>query len=560
MKRNRFLLPLIFSLVLIIGILIGNWYGAKVYKSGKTVNNLLNIRSNQLKDGDLNFSLLPRNNKLSSILSYIENEYVDTVDIQELSEAAIPELISHLDPHSVYIPARDLQKYNEPLQGNFSGIGIQFNMIEDTVAVVNTIPNGPSEIVGLMAGDRIVEVDDSVIAGKNLSTDQIIRKLKGKKGSIVEVGVIRRGEDEIMEFEIVRDDIPLYSVDVAYMLEDDIGYMKISNFSQTTYREFMEGVEKLHEEGMKKFILDLRGNGGGIMDAATNIADQFLEENKLIVYTQGKNRPRYDIYSTNKGVCKEDEVIILIDEFSASASEILAGAIQDNDRGTIVGRRSFGKGLVQEQIEFRDGSALRLTIARYYTPTGRSIQKPYKPGGDDYYKDIHERFEHGEFESIDSIQFADSLKYETPGGKIVYGGGGIMPDVFIPIDTVGITPYFQKIRSMGLIYRFAFDYTDQLRSKMQDLSNAEEISSYLENNTDYFDRFLSYADDKGIKRVAEDIEMSEEIIRVQIKAYIARNLIDNEGYFPMIRKIDNTLQEAIDILENRRGGEYLTEK
>lgn len=550
---------MIFSLVLILGILIGNWYGANVYKTGDTVNPLLNLKNHQLKEGELNFSLLPRNNKLSSILSYIENEYVDTVDINELSEAAIPELISHLDPHSVYIPARDLQKFNEPLQGNFSGIGIQFNMIEDTVAVVNTIPNGPSEIVGLMAGDRIVEVDDSLIAGKNLSTDQIIRKLKGKKGSIVEVGVIRRGENEMLEFEIVRDDIPLYSVDVAYMLEEDIGYMKISNFSQTTYQEFMEGIEKLHQKGMKKLILDLRGNGGGIMDAATNIADQFLEENNLIVYTQGKNHPRFDIYSTSKGVCKEDEVVVLIDEFSASASEILAGAIQDNDRGTIVGRRSFGKGLVQEQIEFRDGSALRLTIARYHTHTGRSIQKPYEPGDDDYYKDIYNRFEHGEFEIIDSIQFADSLKYETPGGNIVYGGGGIMPDVFIPVDTVGISPYFQKIRSMGLIYRFAFDYTDQLRSKMQGLSTAEEISDYLELNTNYFDHFLSYAENKGVKRVQDDITQSEEIIRVQIKAYIARNLIDNEGYFPIISKIDNTLQEAVTIMKNE-SEPYLSKK
>ncbi|MFW5821361.1 MAG: S41 family peptidase [Bacteroidota bacterium] len=551
MKKNRFLLPIIFSVILIIGILIGNWYGTNVQKTGQAVNAFLNLKSNQLKDGDINFSLLPRNNKLSSILSYIENEYVDTVDINKLSEAAIPEIISHLDPHSVYIPARDLQKYNEPLQGNFSGIGIQFNMIEDTVAVVNTIPNGPSEIVGLMAGDRIVEVDDSIIAGKNMSTDQIIRLLKGEKGSIVEVGVIRRGEDQMLEFEIVRDDIPLYSVDVSYMLEEDIGYMKISNFSQTTYLEFIEGVEKLHNEGMKKFIVDLRGNGGGIMDAATNIADQFLEENKLIVYTQGKNRPRYDVYSSNKGVCKEDEVIVLIDEFSASASEILAGAIQDNDRGIIVGRRSFGKGLVQEQIEFRDGSALRLTIARYYTPTGRSIQKAYAPGDENYYEDIHERFEHGEFESIDSIQFADSLKYETPGGNIVYGGGGIMPDVFIPLDTSGISTYFSKIRSMGLIYRFAFDYTDQLRPKMQDLTTAEEISLYLDKNTNYFERFLNYAEGKGIERVPEDIKESEEIIRTQIKAYIARNLIDNEGYFPMIRQIDNTLQKAVSIMESR---------
>jgi carboxyl-terminal processing protease len=549
MRKNRFILPLVFSFILIIGILIGNWYGANLYKSGSTGNTLINLKSSQLKDGDLSFSLLPRTNKINSILSYIENEYVDTVDLGKLTEAAIPEMISKLDPHSIYIPARDLQRFNEPLMGNFSGIGIQFNMIEDTVAVVNTIPNGPSEIVGIMAGDRIVEVDDTLIAGLNLSTDQVIRKLKGKKGSIVRVGVIRRGEKEMLEFEIVRDDIPLYSVDVSYMISDSVGYMKISNFSQTTYREFIEGVEELHAEGMKKFIVDLRGNGGGVMDAATNIADQFLEENKLIVYTQGKNRPRYDIFSTSKGVCKDDEVIILIDEFSASASEILAGAIQDNDRGTIVGRRSFGKGLVQEQIEFRDGSALRLTIARYYTPTGRSIQKPYDLGDEHYYEDLHERFTNGELENPDSIHFADSLKFLTPGGKVVYGGGGIMPDVFVPLDTTGISTYFTRLRSMGLIYRFAFDYTDKYRQKMENFSSSLEIENYLDNKTRYFQDFLSYAESKGVKKVPADIPVSEEIIRTQIKAYIARNLIDNKGYYPIIMDIDNTLLKALEILK-----------
>lgn len=552
MRKKRFLLPIIFSLVLIFGILIGNWYGASIYKSGNPVNSFLKLKNTQIKEGgDMSFSLLPRSNKINSILSYIENEYVDTVDVSSLTEAAIPEMISKLDPHSMYIPARDLEKFNEPLLGNFSGIGIQFNMIEDTVAVVNTIPNGPSEMVGIMAGDRIVEVDDTLIAGVKMSTDEVMRKLKGIKGTLVRVGVIRRGENEMLDFEIVRDDIPLYSVDVSYIIADSVGYMKISNFSQTTYREFIERVEELHSEGMNKLILDLRGNGGGVMDAATNVADQFLDENKLIVYTQGKNRPKYDIFSTNKGVCKDDEVIILIDEFSASASEILAGAIQDNDRGTIVGRRSFGKGLVQEQIEFRDGSALRLTIARYYTPTGRSIQKPYDLGDDNYYEDLHERFANGELENADSIHFADSLKYITPGGKVVYGGGGIMPDVFVPLDTTGVSKYFTRLRSMGLIYRFAFEYTDQYRAKMASLATASEISEYLENKTNYFQDFVNYAEKKGVKRDPEEIKTSEEIIRTQIKAYVARNLIDNKGYYPIIMKIDNTLLEALKIFNKK---------
>ena len=544
MKSKKYLLPVIFSVLLISGILIGNWYGANTYRAGNPVNSLLRIKNNQGTEGDLSFSLNPRSNKINSILSYIQNEYVDTVDLNKLTEAAIPELINNLDPHSMYIPAMDLQEYNEPLVGNFSGIGIQFNMIEDTVAVINTIPNGPSEIVGIMPGDRIVEVDDTLIAGVNFSTDQVIRKLKGKKGSIVKVGVIRKGQKNVIEFEIVRDDIPLYSVDVSYMLSDDAGYMKISNFSQTTYREFLEGIEKLHSQGMKKLILDLRGNGGGLMDAATNIADQFLGENKLIVYTLGKNRPRFEIFSTSKGICKEDDIIVLMDEFSASASEILAGAIQDNDRGIVVGRRSFGKGLVQEQIEFRDGSALRLTIARYYTPTGRSIQKPYKPGDKAYYEDLHQRYENGEFANMDSIHFADSLKYITPGGKTVYGGGGIMPDIFIPLDTTGFSDYFSKVRNMGLIYRFAFDFTDSHRSEMAGFTEAKQITGYLDKKTRYFQEFLKYAEENGVKRVQKEIAISETIIRTQLKAYIARNLIDNDGYYPVIREIDNTLLEA----------------
>jgi carboxyl-terminal processing protease len=307
-------------------------------------------------------------------------------------------------------------------------------------------------------------------------------------------------------------------------------------------------VNRLHDEGMKKLIIDLRNNGGGVMDAATNIADQFLDENKLIVYTQGKARPRFDIYSTSKGVCKNDEVVILIDEFSASASEILAGAIQDNDRGTIVGRRSFGKGLVQEQVEFRDGSALRLTIARYYTPTGRSIQKPYTDDREDYYHDLSDRFENGEFGNVDSIKFSDSLKFTTPGGKTVYGGGGIMPDVFIPLDTIGVSDYFNKVRNLGLIYRFAFDYTDINRSKLNSLTTATDISNYL-NKTKFFNEFITYAQKNGVDPAWADIETSRELITVQLKAYIARNIIDNEGFYPLIRLIDNTLLEAEAVLK-----------
>ncbi len=544
--RRRYLLPLVFSLILVSGILIGNWYGNRFYNTGKKINTFFTNDRNA-GERELSFSLIPRTNKISSILSYIDNEYVDSVDIGEITESAIPEIISQLDPHSVYIPAEDLQRFNEPLMGNFSGIGIEFNMNEDTVAVVNTIPNGPSETVGVMAGDRIILVDDSLIAGVKMPTRDVIGLLKGPKGSTVRVSILRKGEKDLLDFEIIRDDIPLYSVDVAYMMQDDIGYLKISNFAQTTYREFLEGITKLHDQGMKRLILDLRRNGGGVMDAATNIADQFLDENKLIVYTQGKARPRYDVYSTAKGVCKEDELIILIDEYSASASEILAGAIQDNDRGTIIGRRSFGKGLVQEQIEFRDGSALRLTIARYYTPTGRSIQKPYENGREDYYHDLEERFMNGELINPDSIKFADSLKFITPGGKVVYGGGGIMPDIFIPVDTSDMTDYFRKSRNLGLMYRFAFDYTDRKREQLSQYSSISDLEKYLEKSG-YFEEFVKFAQSKGLEPNRQEIGISRELIATEIKAYIARNILNNEGFYPIAHRTDYTLQKALDII------------
>lgn len=493
------------------------------------------------------FSLVPRTYKITSLLNYIEKEYVDTVNIEVVTENTIPYILENLDPHSVYIPAKDIVKYNEPIVGNFSGIGIQFNMTDDTVAVINTIPNGPSEIVGILPGDRIIKVNDITVSGVQMPTDSVVGKLRGPKGTLVRVSVLRKGEKQLIEFEIKRDDIPLYSVDVAYMINENTGYIKINSFSQTTYNEFMKSIEKLHNKGMNKLILDLRSNGGGLMDAATKIADQFLEADKLIVYTQGKARSRYEVISTSKGICKNDELIILIDEFSASASEILAGAIQDNDRGTIAGRRSFGKGLVQEQVQFNDGSALRLTIARYYTPTGRSIQKPYANGErNKYYEDIDARFLHGEFENEDSIKLFDSLKYVTPGGKIVYGGGGIMPDVFIPYDTTGITDYFIKVRSLGLIYRFAFDYTDSNRSKLKELKTAKEISDYLDK-TDYYREFIQYASKNEVKPDYKDLRISENIIKTQLKAYIARNIIDNEGFYPIIQQIDNTLLKAIEM-------------
>ncbi|HES59716.1 MAG TPA: S41 family peptidase, partial [Caldithrix sp.] len=412
--------PLVLAVVFALGIYLGN---------------LLNFQS---KDNKISLKSEP--NKLDLIIDLIESDYVDTVSTSDLIEEAVPYILKNLDPHSIYIPAKDLKQVNEPLEGNFEGIGVQFNLLNDTILVINTISGGPAEKVGLMAGDKIITINDSLFAGKKITNEDVIKNLKGEQGTTVKVGVARIGFDKLLSFEITRNKVPLYSVDVAYMMSEDIGYVKISAFARTTYDEFMQAVNNLHKQGMKKIVLDLRSNTGGYLDAAISIIDEFLEKDKLIVYTEGKARPRYEYKATKNGACLKDELVVLIDSWSASASEIVAGAIQDNDRGTIVGRRSFGKGLVQESSYFRDGSALRLTIARYYTPTGRSIQKSYSKGNDEYELDLLHRYENGEFESADSTVFADSLKFVTKGGKIVYGGGGIMPDVFVAVDTLGVTP------------------------------------------------------------------------------------------------------------------------
>ncbi len=549
-KRERVIvfLPIIVSITLIIGILVGNWI-TEIRIRG-IVTDEVNKQKFSIRPGNTlgsGLTLSPRSNKITSALQYIMNEYVDTVSLEVMNESVMPALVDKLDPHSIYIPATDFQRFSEPLVGNFSGIGVSFNMTDDTVAIINTIPNGPSEMVGIMAGDRIIMVDDSLVAGVNMPSDDIVKMLKGPKNTQVKVSIYRRGEKKPLEFEITRDDIPIYSVDVAYKVEDNVGYIKISQFAQTTFREFMQAVEKLKTQGVDKLIIDLRNNGGGIMEAATMIADQFLEEGQLIVYTEGKSRPRENDYATSRGILKEDKVVVLIDESSASASEILAGAIQDNDRGLVIGRRSFGKGLVQEEMRFSDGSALRLTVARYYTPTGRSIQRSYENGKDDYYHDYANRIRRGEMEHRDSIKFDDAQKFVTPGGKIVYGGGGIMPDVFVPIDTTAFSEYYNRVRSLGLIYRFAFSYTDKHRATLEQFTTPEEIEGYLDDQN-LLPEFIEYAREKGVPPVYDDIRTSEVPLNKFLKAYIGRNVIDNIGFYPIIAKIDNTLQVAIDTI------------
>ena len=527
-KGIRLYFPIALALAVIVGLLLGNFLGQN-HSSKQT------------------FVYNSAPNKVSKVTNYIQKNYVDSVSTQRLVEAAVPAMLKELDPHSVYIPAKQLQEVNEPLKGNFDGIGIQFSMQKDTVVVVSTISGGPSEMVGIQPGDRIVQVNGEVVAGKDLSSNDIVDMLKGERGTKVEVGIKRHTSDDLLHFTITRDKIPLYSVDVSYMVDDHTGYIKISRFAKTTYDEFTKAVKELKEKGVQKLVLDLRDNSGGYLNAATNIADEFLREGNLIVYTKGRNSPKQEIYASSKGISQGLDVAVLINEWSASASEILAGAIQDNDRGIIVGRRSFGKGLVQEQIVLSDGSALRLTVARYYTPTGRCIQKPYKNGRKQYYNDLNERFKHGEFFDADSIDLADSLKYTTPEGDVVYGGGGIMPDYFVPIDTTHNSPFFQKVQNQGMIYNFAFHYADAHRQQLEKLGDFKAIERYLEERGIYSD-FLNYAFDQGMPQDIKGTQKSREVVNTRVKAYIARNIINNEGFYPIIHQIDQTMQRARDLL------------
>jgi len=520
-------MPVIFALLVVLGIFIGrNFMPAP---SGGKGNPLM---------------IYPQSNKLEAIMDHIVEEYVDTVNREAVEEKIIPEILKNLDPHTVYIPAKDLNKVNEELQGNFGGIGVQFSMQNDTVLVISVISGGPSEKVGLLPGDRIVMVDDSIIAGINIDTNEVMKRLRGEMGTEVKVGIVRRPDSDIIPYTITRGSIPMFSVDVSYMVDDKTGYIKVDRFAQTTYQEFLTALAKLKANNCEQIIVDMRGNSGGLLDVAIQMCNEFLAAKELIVYTEGKAQPRHDVYANGAGSCQDTKVIVLIDEFSASASEIFAGAIQDNDRGVVVGRRSFGKGLVQQQIPLPDGSALRLTVARYYTPSGRCIQKPYDNGVEDYYHDIYNRFEQGEFYNQDSIHFDEDLAYKTKSGRTVYGGGGIMPDVFVPRDTSMITDYFINLRANGIIYRYALQYADNHRQELEELRTASAISQHLDKNG-MLKEFLVFAKDKGVEFNQVQYDISKSLIRQEIKAYIARNIIDNEGYYPIIHEIDEVFKKGL---------------
>lgn len=530
-SRIAIWLPIVLACCLVTGMFIGNLFK--------------NNTGSQLP-----VKVFARQDKLTSILEFIENNYVDSVKLDSIAETVIPVLLENLDPHSIYIPPRDLKEVNETLRGNFDGIGVQFNMQNDTILVIQTVKGGPSEKAGLLAGDRIISVDGVTVAGVKMPEDSIVNRLRGARNSEVKVGIYRKRTGEKLVYTLKRGIIPVSSIDVAYMAAPKTGYIRINTFSQTTYPEFQESLAKLKRSGARKLIIDLRGNTGGIMDPAIRIADDFLEKGKLIVYTEGHSRAREEYLATQEDNGRDLALAVLIDEGSASASEIVAGAIQDNDRGWIIGRRSFGKGLVQEQAALNDGSALRLTTARYYTPTGRSIQKPYSHGTEDYYHDIAQRYKQGEFMVADSIHFNDSLKFITPEGRTVYGGGGIMPDYFVPYDTSGITPFFLKINSAGLIYKYALSYSDIHRDELSSFKNVEELADYLDSK-DVAGTFKTHISASGFNPSASEWKESRMIIRTQLKAYIARNFLDNEGFYPIIQAIDNTLNKAIEVLKNK---------
>lgn len=516
--------PILIAIAVVTGIFIGN---RLTVNSGSGIN------------------IIPKGNKLDAIIELINSSYVDSISTDTLIENTIPLMLKNLDPHTTYIPASDMVEVVEEMRGNFGGIGVQFSIQNDTVMVVDVISGGPSSKLGIMPGDRIVNVNDTILAGKGLKNEKVLSKLRGEKGTKVKVGIKRKGYKELIDFQITRGDIPIYSVDVSYMIDQTTGYIKVSRFAEKTYQEFSQGMKKLDELGMKTVIVDMRGNPGGYLNAVIKMVTDFLDKGNLIVYTEGNSQPRKVFQADKRGIFFDKNIVVLIDDFSASASEIFAGAIQDNDRGWIVGRRSFGKGLVQEQIPLKDGSAIRLTVARYYTPSGRSIQKPYDKGNDAYYRDIMERAIHGEFKEVDSIKYVDTVKYYTSGKRVVYGGGGVMPDFFVPADTIGVSDYYLKITQKGLVYQFALEYADKNRTVLSKLKTGEDFLNHL-NNQGILNLFISYAENKGVKAKQSDLNISSDIIKYQIKAYIARNIIGEEGFYPIIKNIDKTLLEAIE--------------
>ncbi len=527
-KNNRFM-PLWLALCVVIGVLIGTFYTS--HFSGNRLN-IINSGSS----------------RLSNLLHIIDDQYVDSVNIDELVEKAMPEILAELDPHSVYISAKDVQMATDDLKGSFSGVGIEFTIREDTIHIQNVIKNGPADKAGILAGDKIVSIDNRPFVGKSVTTEEAMHRLKGQKGSKVKIGVRRFGEKATKYFILTRGDITMKSITATYMLDDSTGYMRIKNFGERTYAEMLASLQQLNLQGADHLVIDLRDNSGGYLESAVQMAEEFLKKDQLVVYTEGRKSPRKEYRSRGKGSYQQIPLVVLINEGSASASEIFAGAIQDNDRGVIIGRRSFGKGLVQQQIQFPDGSMIRLTIARYYTPSGRCIQKPFKPGDNaDYEQDLLSRYQHGEFFSQDSIKHTGPA-YHTNNGRIVYGGGGITPDIFVPEDTTAVTSYYKEAAVSGLILQYAFQYTDNNRQTLKKFTEMQPLSEYL-TGRNLVNDFANYAEKNGLRRRNNLIRKSHGLLENYINSRIIYNMLDEQAWNQYLNRNDEMIRQAREVFK-----------
>lgn len=533
MNKNKLMLPLLVAGVVIIGILIGRL-------SAVVSNEMSNVNHSEVFKGEMTRP----STKLQTVISLIKNAYVEDVDIDSIEEKVLPDLLKELDPHSVYIPAKDMKSVTQELKSNFGGIGVTFTLRDDTVNIITVIAGGPSSLLGLMPGDKIIKVNGHPFVGDKLNNEMVMDSLRGDLGTKVDVTVLRGGSTEI-DFSITRGLIPMRSVEVAYEVAPGIGYMKIDRFAEKTYEEMLSGVAKLKAMDCKSLIIDVRGNGGGLLDVVSYMCNEFLQEKDLIAFTEGANHPRSDLRANGHGQCKEMSVVVLIDEYSASASEILAGAIQDNDRGFVVGRRSFGKGLVQSQIPLIDGSAIRLTVARYHTPSGRCIQRPYHKGDEEYYEDTYNRYMSGELFDVDSVKLDSTQIFYTKGGREVFGGGGIMPDYFIPRDTTKASEYLYKLRAQGMVYNFAIDYTNAHRDELSVL-DIKELIEHLRNRS-FLPMLCDYAAKKGVRKQSLNQE-EKNVLEKELKAYIARNIYDNEAFYPIFNEDDPAIEKAVELL------------
>lgn len=522
--------PLVISIAIVLGIVIGNYISTKKFT-------------------------LDKDRKINAVLNLIQSEYVDSIDVKDLVEQAIPAIIGNLDPHSYYIPASDIRAENEKLDGSMSGIGVSFFMMNDTANVDQVIPNGPAEKVGMLAGDRIISVNGESIVGGTLTAEGIRSKIRGEKGTKVRIGVKRNTSKKTLTFTITRDDIPMNTIDVSYMLDDKTGYIKIAQFGKNTYDEFFAALSKLKKDGASRYIVDLRGNPGGYMEMAILMVNEFLEQGELIVYTKGrKEREDIQVWSDDQGSFHDAQVAVLIDEYSASASEIMAGALQDNDRGLVVGRRSFGKGLVQKQIYLPDSSAIRLTIARYYTPSHRCIQKDYTLGDEyDYSKELYDRYSHGELYSADSIKVDKSKIFRTANGRIVYGGGGIVPDIFVPNDTTGITTYYRAVANLGLLQQYVYTYVDINRDQLKNVKTVKQLMGMMPSDDALTYDFVCYARDNGVPMRWYYINLSRSLIARQLRALVIRDVLGSEEFYRYYNRTDNTVNAALKALNDGKG-------